>query len=305
MKRLPLVFVFTIFFISLLFLIPKDNRVFAASTIELPSTGDTLIDTWFPSSNFGTLDYTQASKMSTTKQRILIKFNIDSIPTNASITSAALYMYMRDCSGSEESNSLHIDRVTSSWSEKTATWDNSKNIFASWYSVSAPCSSMHSYLKFDATSLVKAWFNGTYSNWGFYIWGKETAVESWGKRFFSKEDTSNKPKLVVVYNVPAQGPSTGGTDQTTSPETSADQGTDVTTTDQGAGSGKQTATSAVKKDTSNAEKNGISWVRVALLAGLSALLIGIIAGYGVYRYRKSKSYKKEDKKETPIQNPSP
>lgn len=302
MKRIYLpIFISALFFISSLFFIPKDNKVFAATTVELYPTSDTTIWSWFPDSNFGTSDKLMTGKVGSgeTKERSLIQFNIDSIPSNATITSAVLHLYLMGCMGGAPTNLLHIDRTTSPWFEKTATWNNAKNIFSSWSTGSVSCNSIFSYVKFDMTSLVKTWYNGTYSNYGFYIWGNEELDIGFGRDFYSRESATNRPKLVVVYTVPAQGSSPPSGDQTTSPgSTSTDQGTGVTTVDQGTGAGKQTttgsaATSAAKKAASSTEKTGMSWTRVALLAALGLLLIAVVAGYIIYRRRKNRSPKKD------------
>ncbi|OGY24904.1 MAG: hypothetical protein A2Y57_01140 [Candidatus Woykebacteria bacterium RBG_13_40_7b] len=313
MKRIYLpIFAFLIFF-SFLFFIPRINTVLAATATLVP-IADTFINSLQNDHNFGhdnEIDVSYVFGM--VKQRSLVQFDLSSIPANAAINSASFSIYMYTCTNETESDLLHIDRTTTAWGEYTATWDNYKNKFSAMYTGNAPCSGVSSYLTFGVTTLVTGWYDGTYSNYGFYLWGNES-VEGWNREFASRENSTNKPKLAIDYTVPSPSPSvssdgatspdfdqgTGGSSVTTSP--SSDQVTGGTNFNQEEGLessgqieiGSATGSAAKKATQSSVKKGpaGILSAEVILVAGLVLILVALVPGYIIYRWRKNKSLKK-------------
>jgi len=135
-------------------------------------------------------------------RRGLIKFDLSSIPSNATVTSATLYLYEKD---SKSDQTTYIYRVTSYWNENTATWlswalgggdfDNSVSYFT-FTPGQANC-----MLTMNITSLIQLWVDGTYPNHGLMLYGTGPDQKiSYG----SKEDgiASARPKLDIVYTIP-------------------------------------------------------------------------------------------------------
>ena len=139
-------------------------------------------------------------------RRGLLKFDLSSIPSNATITSATLYLYEKD---NKSGQTTFIYRVTSGWNENTATW-------SSWSSPGGDFDNSVSYFTFipnqqncmltlDITNLVRLWVNGTYPNHGLILYstGPNHII-----RYFTKEDgtASERPKLDISYTVPGPTP---------------------------------------------------------------------------------------------------
>jgi hypothetical protein len=135
-------------------------------------------------------------------RRGLVMFDLSSIPSNATITSATLYLYER---GNKTGQTTYIYRVTSNWNENTVTWQ-------SWLSSGGDFDSTNSYftylpdqnnclLTMDITNLVTLWINGTYPNYGLMLYstGPNHIIS-----YSSKENgtASERPKLNVTYTVP-------------------------------------------------------------------------------------------------------
>src|SRR6185436_1717126 len=84
--------------------------------------------------NFGSSDDFAAAAWTNggdiSDMRGLIRFDLSAIPTNATVTSAALSLYFNPISSNGDHQSLSgpntalLQRLTSSWDEYTVTWDN-------------------------------------------------------------------------------------------------------------------------------------------------------------------------------------
>jgi hypothetical protein len=303
MKRIYLSISFVCFILvlfSFAFLLPKVNKVLAA-TVTLNATADTMIKSDYPNSGSGENTLIHTSRITTAKSRVLARFDLGSIPSNATVTSATFSIYFSSCGRlSLAVDDLNIARITGAWSESGATWNTHKDKFdaASALHKTAPCGSTGKYLNYDVKMFVDNWRNNTWANYGLGLYGDESpTTEQWEKIFYSKEyDSNHPPKLTVAYtlsNQPATGDggagvTTPGSDQSTS-GTTADQNNGLESSEQAVGNSG--ATSAAKKATpSSAEKEqtGISTVRAILLAVLILLLIAVVTGYIVYRRRKNK-----------------
>lgn len=162
-------------------------------------------------------------------RRGLVKFDLSSIPAGSTVTSATLYLYEQ---GNKLGQTTYIYRVTSNWSENTVTWN-------SWPTPGGNFDSGTAYFSFipdqnncmvtlDITSLVQAWVNGTYSNYGLMLYstGPNHIIS-----YASKEDgtASRQPKLNIVYSVPSPTPTRTPTATLTSIPTFTDTPTPAPT----------------------------------------------------------------------------
>jgi hypothetical protein len=167
----------------------------------LPSD-DTFIRADAPSNNFGSDTKIEVRPDNGADRRGLLKFDLSSIPSNATITSATLYLYETD---NKAGQVTYVYRVTSSWDEDSVTWQ-------SWALPGGDFDDSISYFTFipdqkdcmltmDITGLVQQWVNGTYPNHGLmlYTTGPNHIIS-----YVTKEDTiaSEQPKLDVIYVVP-------------------------------------------------------------------------------------------------------
>jgi hypothetical protein len=171
----------------------------------LPSD-DTYIDGGSPTNNYGSDNTFEVRPDNGADRRGLLKFDLSSIPSNATITSATLYLYER---GNKTGQTTYIYRVTSNWNESTVTWSN-------WSLPGGNFDSSTSYfgylpeqnncmLTMDLSSLVQAWMNGTYTNYGLMLYstGPNHIIS-----YSSKESgtPAEWPKLNIVYVTPTSTP---------------------------------------------------------------------------------------------------
>jgi hypothetical protein len=164
----------------------------------LPSD-DTFIRSDAPSNNYGSDNTFDVRPDNSADRRGLVKFDLTSIPSNAIITDATLYLYEKS---NKPDQVTSIYRVTSDWTENTVTWQT-------WNLPGGDFDSSLSYftyfpdqnncmLSINLTSLVQLWVNGTYPNYGMLLYstGPNHIIS-----YVTKEDTtaSERPKLEVVY----------------------------------------------------------------------------------------------------------
>jgi hypothetical protein len=158
--------------------------------------------------NYGTDPFVVAGKDSTGKDdKILIKFDISSIPVGATVTSATLRLNLASSSGTGSYN-IGVYKIIASWTETTATWTN-----------------MSSATKYNSTQLAVT--NVTLGSTGFKEWtipvglinewrdgiptpnyGIALVYEGTSKgpdyQFASKENltVASRPQLVINYTKP-------------------------------------------------------------------------------------------------------
>jgi hypothetical protein len=171
----------------------------------LPSD-DTFIKGDSPLTNYGDDNRIEVRPDNGADRRGLLKFDLSSIPSNAVISSATLYLYEQD---NKTGQTTHVYRVTSDWNEHTVTW-RSWNLFGGDFDIST---SYYSYipdqkdclLTLDITNLVREWVNGTYNNYGvmLYSTGPNHIIG-----YSSKEDgtAGRRPKLDVIFTLPTDTP---------------------------------------------------------------------------------------------------
>ncbi len=166
-----------------------------------------------------------------TLRRGLIRFDFSTIPAGSTITSVQLKLYMSATQGAAFNISLH--RSQQSWGEGAsfafggggapaqpgdATWVNRFFPGEPWTTpggnyepIASATKSVNGiawYTWASTTRLVsdvQGWINAPASNYGWFVIGNETTLQS-VKRFDSRNSTVNQPQLIVTFNPPAANP---------------------------------------------------------------------------------------------------
>jgi hypothetical protein len=136
-------------------------------------------------------------------RRILIHFNLSSIPSNAIIQSAKLEL---NCSTPEiaiTNSSLKIERIdpdlnSSLWNAATTNWNNQPITVTS--DAISSSTLVNNFRTFDVTSHVRNMYNNIYQNFGWTISTVDENVISKGT--YSAENSSIRPKLTIIWYFP-------------------------------------------------------------------------------------------------------
>ena len=171
--------------------------------IALVSTADTFISTIQPDNNFGNVLAVNVDNNVNpgVESRGLVKFDTSSIPTNATIESATLKIYVMMC-GVPASVSVTSTQITSAWDEFAVTWNNkpssSGGVPNNLSCTSGPVPGAFYYTS-DVKGIVQNWVNYSQKNFGFMIMGANAG--NWNFSFYTREwnNASQKPQLDISY----------------------------------------------------------------------------------------------------------
>ena len=143
----------------------------------------------------------------------LLHFDLSSIPANADIESAELWIYSQhyyNLGPNTVSQNLSIYPVNSkwydfyTWNDKPSYSTNSSAMLASISRNANPGDNdTHFFWKWTdsrLTSKVRSWYNNPSANYGIVLHGDEQRNVDFV--FSSTEDSSHKPKLLITYTAP-------------------------------------------------------------------------------------------------------
>jgi hypothetical protein len=173
---------------------------------------DTFITYYYPDANWGNYGFIYPKCWTVNSYsdiiRVLIQFDLSTIPNDASIDSAFISFYFAldpvyipyDITGDYGNNSMLLQRVIGPWDEPTVTWKNQPNIDTKhtvW--IDKFTNPQQDYKDIDVTLLVKDILTSN-KNYGFMLrMADETPYKI---TFFASSDypdASKHPKLVVYY----------------------------------------------------------------------------------------------------------
>lgn len=179
-----------------------------ASTLS--ASADTFVENTAPTATHGSVTEmrTGAGETTDTKSRAFMYFPTGAA-TGTQVVSASLHLWQWSavtCTATR----MDVRRLTSNFSETTATWNNQPSYDAStsWGSVteahgydsSCPAAWLGGSSGIDVTSLVNGWANNTFPNDGLALTANEAQAHSW-KRVTSDDDakTQYHPYISVTY----------------------------------------------------------------------------------------------------------
>jgi len=182
---------------------------------------DTYILSSSPTTNYGTSSVIvvgQVLPFATPEiNRGLIKFDISSIPSNSSIVSANLYLWV-SADDSSNARTLSAYRVLRAWVEAQATWNvystgnnwgtagcsntSTDREAASIGSASVGASESVGTMITIAlnTAKVEEWINGTLTNNGLLLKVDTESSDKYSYDSSSSGTAGERPKLVIEYN---------------------------------------------------------------------------------------------------------
>jgi uncharacterized repeat protein (TIGR01451 family) len=182
-------------------------------TNQFDSVADATVVQAAPTTNFGSTSdmwtgYDHCSGAQIT--RSLVRFNLSSIPSGTTVYQARLYLYLvNSCDIGERTHTVTTYRAGGSWSESSVTWNTSPGPAEAYGSASIP-SRTWGWYSFDVTDLVRAWVNGSVSNYGLMVRGPESSGNSSARLGFATREAGGgyAPYLEVTYV--GEGLGTGG-----------------------------------------------------------------------------------------------
>lgn len=188
----------------------------ASTTIPPQSVSTTLtltdatgIDTWIDQDNPATAHTTDTTlhvhpENGNKARRPLLQFDLSSIPSGASVTSALLTMRVTTCPSSNGARTYKLDRPIATWLE-TVTWGTPRPATtasaAPNVTLAAGCS-VGTTLTWTVTGDVQLWFASTANN-GWQISDTANGNANDAVQFGSSENATaaNRPTLAITYTI--------------------------------------------------------------------------------------------------------
>ncbi len=189
------------------------------TTVFSNAIADTYLNEGSASTNYGSCDILYSGASTASKNRSIVKFDLNNVPSNATITSAKIVLVKTGGSNSNATD-IGLHRVTSPWTEgkgkcgggnETANW-NQRQSGTNWGSaggdfISTPESVVsvgaNAAYEWTATNLVQGWITGSFVNNGVLI--KMVNEGQANQKFYGSRNASNvtiRPMLAVTYSLP-------------------------------------------------------------------------------------------------------
>ena len=201
-------------------------RAFVASSIvlgqtvlALPARADTVqtvtlnpvADSYIWTGESGAQNYGTQANLSVlygsgaNRARSLLRFDLSSIPSDATISEANLGLTISTAAGSGTIN-VNANRIVNAWEETTVTWNDqpgTSETISSSYVTHDPGTKT-----WGLTTAVQNWVSGAWQNLGVMIIGRESgaASDAYTRSFWSREG-STPPTLTVTYTTDEIGTS--------------------------------------------------------------------------------------------------
>lgn len=192
------------------------------TTVPVSANQDTYVTIYEPDNNFGLQTDILIEAYVDHQARSLVQFDLSSIPSEATVSSATLKLYHAVRSAAEPAGRvIWAYRLTQSWTETGATW-NSYDGINPWTTLGGDytatdgaaytmTNTLPRWIEWDVTNIAKAWIESGQPNYGFLIKdADETPTDNdyWSK-FRSREYTNQpdrNPILEISYTVPTPTP---------------------------------------------------------------------------------------------------
>lgn len=137
--------------------------------------------------------------------RSFVEFDLDNIPSNATIVEAKLMLTPKETSTQQNFN-YNVRRVTSNWSSDNIVWNNqSEDLLSQEIKIYHPNSSSRGVHEIDVTRHVQDMLIFPERNFGWKLsLENERLTGSYGVNFYSSNysNVSKRPKLVIKYVIP-------------------------------------------------------------------------------------------------------
>jgi hypothetical protein len=170
-------------------------------TLSLEPVADACIMSAVPGANYGTAPTLGVGRQSgRSLTRSLLRFDLSSVPAEATVLSASFRAYLVQSSGTARTLNVELKRIDTTWEEATVTWSTPldttgiDNVLA--------VGTEQGYYSWDVATLVQNWVSsGDGSNHGLALWSEDEDLVGW-RSFASRENAlrpPQPPQLDVTY----------------------------------------------------------------------------------------------------------
>ena len=181
------------------------------TTVTIYPTKDAAVAELSPTSNFATYQYMRNLIATYSgvphKVRSLIEFDLSSIPSDAIVTSATLFLYGENHLHYDKSTESYLERIDTAWADTTVTWNNQPGVSSTKGKVTlAAATNANLDYEVDMKDQVQDMIDDPSNNFGF-LFRLASEADPYARLQFASSDhaTSSKhPKLQITYYRPMQ-----------------------------------------------------------------------------------------------------
>lgn len=175
-----------------------------SQVIIQPALDDAYVNSASPGSNFNSSTVLWMGKYNTgTVYRTLARFDLSSIVGSASIINAKLRLYVDSATNPGVTANITPYIITEAWSKSSITWNSTPMYDVTIAGETVGVTGTLRWYEWDVTTIVSAWFNAVYPNWGIILKSDETTNSSSKRAIRSNDNTaahiSLRPTLIVQY----------------------------------------------------------------------------------------------------------
>ena len=185
-----------------------DNTFTSAACFQTCQTFGAVADTYVKEDkggddNFGTDNELKVKSDSSKVKRSLVAFDVSSIPSGSTVSSATLTLCLSaDPPSDSQGRTEELRLVTSSWVETAVVWNDQPSVSAAVTdTITVPTTAQ--CLTFSVTADVQSWVDGTTNN-GWRLGDESEGSGSGDVKYRSRENAtaSERPNLDVIYTPP-------------------------------------------------------------------------------------------------------
>ncbi len=199
----------TVLFMLIGLVIPANSadlvNVPDAQSMTFSAIQDTFVSKAYPTTNYGSIQSMSVGWSSSGNDfRILLDFDLSSLPANALVSSATLTLNaVVNLTNSESPQAIfhaYPYAIDANWSESSVTW-NTRPASKHWNDPATAVDDTTYVTQWSVTEIVKAWLAGSQPVEGILLLSDQTAEGT--QLYVSKEGTpSQVAKLEIIYTTP-------------------------------------------------------------------------------------------------------
>jgi hypothetical protein len=173
-------------------------RTIAENTLVLEPTDDTTILENYPDDTDGASESVTLRSLSAWEWDGLLKFDLSSLPSNATVQYASLQMYYyKNWDGNPSGHQVDLFRITSNWNEETVTWGTRPSFVTEPSSSAVMPGSIGNWVSWNVTDDVQLFHDQGTPNYGWRM--KDMSGDNTCSYFRSKDYSTFHPVLLINY----------------------------------------------------------------------------------------------------------
>ena len=171
--------------------------------VQIPVSKDSYISSANPNTNYGASNTTRIGYEAggAGAMRIVLQFDLSSIPNNVTINSAEFQYYLVESRPPSDAPMAFLAQfMNAPWGETGVTWNNASYLGGPSLPIGEVPGTVGWHFS-DGTAAVRAWHSGSRANYGVLITGDERPSTNRSRLFYSREQAGYFPRLIVDYTV--------------------------------------------------------------------------------------------------------